>query len=51
MGKVKRKKYHKRSKRHLIINATLILILFMTIGFATINTNLGIIGNISLKKI
>ena len=50
MGKVKRKKYHKRSKRHLIINATLILILFMTIGFATINANLGILGNINLKK-
>ena len=50
MGKVKRKKYHKRSKRHLIVNAALILILFMTIGFATINANLGIIGNINLKK-
>ena len=50
MGKLKRKKYHKRSKRHLIINATLILILFMTIGFATINANLGILGNINLKK-
>ena len=50
MGKLKRKKYHKRSKRHLIVNAALVLILFMTIGFATINANLGIIGNINLKK-